>query len=185
MPYCGNCGAYIEEGANFCNSCGNRNEGSDHGQQTAQQTIPRPTPDSHDAPSHGAYSPEDIENSKIYATLAYLGILFFLPLVATPNSKYGRYHANQGLLLLIASAILGFASWLLHLVIGLIFHKELVYYGIPTGIRTLNGFGVFLSVIITLAVVAAIALLVIYGMLNAVNGKTKPLPLIGQFKLIS
>ncbi|MDD4511067.1 MAG: zinc ribbon domain-containing protein [Oscillospiraceae bacterium] len=184
MPYCGNCGAYIEEGTNFCSVCGSKTENSSDSRQTAQQTIPRPTAEPYEASSNEPYSPEEIENSKIYATLAYLGILFFLPLVATPNSKYGRYHANQGLLLLIASAILGFASWLLHLIIGAIFHKELVYYGVSTGIRTLSGFGVFLSAIITIAVVAATVLLMVYGMLNAFNGKTKPLPVIGNFTLI-
>ena len=46
-----------------------------------------------------AFTPEDIESSKVMAGLAY--ILFFLPLVVCPDSPFGRYHANQGLLLLL------------------------------------------------------------------------------------
>jgi hypothetical protein len=36
----------------------------------------------------------DIEKNKTMAGLAYL--LFFLPLVACPDSPFGRFHANQG-----------------------------------------------------------------------------------------
>ena len=43
--------------------------------------------------------PADIEKNKTMAGLAYL--IFFLPLLACPDSKYGRYHANQALLLFI------------------------------------------------------------------------------------
>lgn len=184
MPYCGNCGNYIKEGENFCSACGTKVAATPNTntKQTAQQTIPRPSTYSyHDNTS---YSEEDIQNSKVYAILAYLGILFFLPLVATPNSKYGRYHANQGLLLLITSAILGFVGWLLQVIVKAIFHTELVYYGMHTGIRTLSGFGSVLCVIIAVVVIAAIAALILYGMLNAANGKTKPLPVIGGFTLI-
>lgn len=46
------------------------------------------------------YTPEDIEKNKTMAGLAYL--LFFLPLIACPESKYAKFHANQALLLLIA-----------------------------------------------------------------------------------
>ena len=40
---------------------------------------------------------------KVMSALAYLWILFFLPLVVCPDSKFGRYHANQGLVLLLAA----------------------------------------------------------------------------------
>ena len=35
------------------------------------------------------------------AAVAYTGILFFVPLYACKNKKYGIFHANQGLLILI------------------------------------------------------------------------------------
>lgn len=49
------------------------------------------------------YPAEEIEQSKVVSALAYLGILFFLPLVVTPVTRYGKFHANQGLLLLLTS----------------------------------------------------------------------------------
>ncbi|NLA78908.1 MAG: hypothetical protein GX845_05135, partial [Erysipelothrix sp.] len=41
------------------------------------------------------FTQEDIEKNKTMAGLAYL--IFFLPLVAAPESKFGKFHANQGL----------------------------------------------------------------------------------------
>lgn len=51
------------------------------------------------------YTMEDIENNKTMAGLAYL--LFFLPLIVCPESRYAKFHANQSLLLTI-TAILGY-----------------------------------------------------------------------------
>lgn len=51
------------------------------------------------ATQENTYTPEDIEKNKTMAGLAYL--LFFLPLIACPESRYAKFHANQALLLLI------------------------------------------------------------------------------------
>ena len=42
----------------------------------------------------GAFEQADIDNNKTMAGLAY--IIFFLPLLVCPQSKYARFHANQG-----------------------------------------------------------------------------------------
>ncbi len=47
------------------------------------------------------FDPADIEKNKTIAGLAY--VLFFLPLIACPDSKFGRFHANQALLLVLVS----------------------------------------------------------------------------------
>jgi len=49
------------------------------------------------------YDPEDIEKNKLIAGLAY--VLCFLPLLFCPDSRYGRFHANQGIVLLLLSII--------------------------------------------------------------------------------
>lgn len=51
------------------------------------------------------FEAEDIEKNKILSALAYL--LFFIPLLAAPESKYGKFHANQGLLNLILAIVGG------------------------------------------------------------------------------
>lgn len=50
-----------------------------------------------------AYTEEDIQKNKTMAGLAYL--LFFLPLVACPESEYGKFHANQSLLLWLVAIV--------------------------------------------------------------------------------
>lgn len=100
------------------------------------------------------FDPADIEKNKIISGLAY--IIFFLPLLVCPDSKFGRYHTNQGLILFITSVagsiILSFIpiiGWLL----------------LP-----------FFSI--------AILVFAILGLVNGLNGKAKELPIIGKFKLI-
>ena len=54
------------------------------------------------------YDTQDIQDNKIWGALSYLGILFFLPLVVNGgSSKFGRFHANQAFILLIADIIGG------------------------------------------------------------------------------
>src|SRR5437762_547806 len=56
--------------------------------------------------------PKDVEQNKVYAILAYLGILVLVPLLAAKESKFAQYHANQGLVLFIADIICGFVIWI-------------------------------------------------------------------------
>jgi uncharacterized membrane protein len=100
------------------------------------------------------FTPEDIEGNKVMAGLAY--ILFFLPLVACPDSPFGRYHANQGLLLLL----LGLGGSIILSIIPII------------GWILLPFFALFVMV------------LAIMGLVNGFTGKGKPLPLIGKYQLI-
>lgn len=100
------------------------------------------------------FDPQDIEKNKTMAGLSY--IIFFLPLLACPDSKYGKFHANQALILLIAAIIgnivLGFIP-----VIGWIL---LPVYG------------------------AAILIMGIMGLVNGFGGKAKQLPIIGKYTII-
>lgn len=100
-----------------------------------------------------AFEQVDIEKNKTIAGLAYL--IFFLPLIACPDSRFGRYHANQALLLFITCvagivvlSIIPIIGWLL----------------LP----------VFSLVVFVFAIL---------GLINGLGGKVKELPLIGQYKL--
>lgn len=100
------------------------------------------------------YMPEDIEKGKTMAGLSYL--LFFLPLIVCPESKYARFHANQALLLLI----LGIAG---NVILGII----------PViGWMIMPVFGI------------GVLLLGIMGLVNGFGGKAKRLPLIGKFDIL-
>jgi uncharacterized membrane protein len=102
------------------------------------------------------YDPADIERNKAVSMLAYLGILFFLPLVVCPNSRFGRYHANQGLVLFLFSAV------------GNLAFRHLLFFG--------RFFGWIYGVLMLI--------LLIVGMVNAYNGRAVPLPVIGGIRII-
>lgn len=89
MKYCTFCGAPMEDGDAYCSKCGRRASGQ------AQQ-----------APHHFTPKPMPVEpKNKLCCELAYTGTLFWLPLIACPDKKNARYHANQGLWLLILSVV--------------------------------------------------------------------------------
>ncbi len=62
---------------------------------------------------------KDIEENKAIAFLSYLGILFLIPLLAKPKSKFCVHHAKNGLILFIAWLIIAavsivpFLGWLI------------------------------------------------------------------------
>ena len=39
-------------------------------------------------------TPEDVQNNKVFAILAYIGILVLVPIFAAKESKFARFHAN-------------------------------------------------------------------------------------------
>ena len=52
---------------------------------------------------------KDAQDNKAMGILAYLGILVLVPIFAAKESPFARFHANQGLVLLIAEAAYGIA----------------------------------------------------------------------------
>lgn len=103
--------------------------------------------------SEKEYTQEDIEKNKVVAAIAYA--VFFLPLLVDKDSAFGKFHANQGLLLLIVS-LLGNA------------------------ILTISIIGVLLLPILNIIILV----LFVIGVVNAINGQAKQLPVIGNYELI-
>lgn len=100
---------------------------------------------------------ENIDEVKAVSAVAYLGILFFIPMVTNPKSDFAMFHANQGLLLLIAAVIVNVLGSMIPIIGWFIIW--------PLG-------SIF------------ILILFIMGLINALNGHKKRLPLIGGFDLI-
>ena len=89
------------------------------------------------------------------AILAYIGILVLVPLFAAKDSPFARFHTNQGLLLLILHLI----GWVLSFI---------PYIGwVACGIINVVCFVLF-----------------ILGLINAVRGDAKELPLIGKYRIL-
>ena len=101
------------------------------------------------------YDYRDVEDNKVISFLSYLGILFIIPLIAAPNSYYAKFHANQGLLLFI-----------MEMVCAAIFAIPIVGWIVGT-------IGEVLAVVFT-----------IMGIINALSGKAKELPIIGKYRII-
>ena len=130
MPFCEKCGAKMEEEAKFCPSCGAGVNGqqSQYSQQNTQSGNFQETINKYmqTEDNTSEFEQEDINQNKVMAVLAYIGILVLVPLLAAPNSKYARYHANQGLLLFIAEiclgVVMGIFIWIpvLNIIIGIL-----------------------------------------------------------------
>ena len=108
------------------------------------------------------YDQNDIQKNKGMAVLAYLSWLVLIPIFAAKDSKFARFHANQGLVLAIAEIVCGVVLGILSALpfIGWIF-------GIVEGLFSLVCLG-----------------FTIIGIVNAVNGKAKELPIVGKFKIL-
>lgn len=190
MSYCNQCGTQIAEGSKFCPSCGtpagasaapeNRqaqpNPGqaaggnAGQGQQAHQQaqggqesklTAALATPD-----TTAAFDPRDIEQNKTMALLSYLGILVLIPILGAKESKFARYHANQGILLCIAAILYGVA------------------YSILSAIVLAISWRLYFVVSLLGLVGIAFIVLAIIGIVNALNGRAKELPLIGKYRIL-
>lgn len=108
------------------------------------------------------FDQEDIEKNKTIAALSRLGILFFLPMVSCPDSEFAKFHANQGLLLLIVIFACGVAATIL---------------GFIPFIRFLSGIVYGLASLVFLA-------LAILGIMSALKGEAKELPIIGHIQIL-
>lgn len=108
------------------------------------------------------FTPEDINGNKGMAFLAYLWWLVLIPLFCAKDSKYVRFHVNQGLVLTIVDTVGAIVFRVLGklMLVGWLFR-------IVGGVFDL---GVFILFII--------------GIINVINGKAKELPIIGHISLI-
>lgn len=110
---------------------------------------------------------DDVEQNRAVAIIAYFGILFLVPLLAAPKSRFAKYHANQGLVLFLTLGIAWVGSYVLGLM--LIFIPFL---------------GWLLAGAMWLTLLLGGVTLLVLGIVNAAGGQCRPLPLIGHFELI-
>lgn len=61
-------------------------------------------------------SEREDDQTRLLVGLGYVPILFFLPLVARPDSKPGRHTANQGLSLLVLTILLSIVKAILGII---------------------------------------------------------------------
>lgn len=152
MLTCKQCGTHVEENMKHCTSCGAPMEIPS--QQKEQIDISEKlTQLNNTADTTAEYDAQDIEKNKVMAVLAY--IIFLIPLLAAKDSKFARFHTNQGLVLFIGGilssviAAIPIIGWIIAPIAGII-----------------------------------ITILAVIGIVNALGGKAKELPIIGKFKIL-
>ena len=105
----------------------------------------------------------DVEKGKICAALSYIliGIIWYFVDEKMKKDKFAKFHAKQGIVLLVASI-----AWAI--LLNIIF-----------GTLALGGLWIFWQLWSLLSYVPLV--FVIIGIINAVNNKQKELPIIGKF----
>lgn len=156
--FCTKCGAEVSAEAKFCPNCGASTDAPEEylaDKVAALNDTPDTTAD---------YDREDINKNRAMAILAYIGPLVFIPMFAAKNSKFARFHVNQGFLLFLVWASLSVLSTFFNLIY------------LP---RILD---VLIQLTIWLVSIPATVINVI-GIVNAARGKAKELPIIGKIRI--
>jgi uncharacterized membrane protein len=107
-------------------------------------------------------TPEEIESGKTMGILAY--IFFVIPLLAARDNKFAMYHTEQAIILWIAFIVIYIVLWIVTYVIGMIS----------------SSIACVVSVLGLLPWIAYVVLWIM-GLLNAIGGKVKELPVVGAY----
>ena len=168
MAFCGNCGTKVEDGVKFCPGCGKAVETPATEQIKTEATEQSKAEQAQGQQNDLSAKVANLNNTKDTTdqfdkddieknkAMGLLAyILFFIPLLAAKDSPFARYHANQGLVLFLCGLISS-VLWIIP-ILGWIIAP-------------------ILSIVITV--------LAVIGIINALNGKAKELPIIGKFKIL-
>ncbi len=97
---------------------------------------------------------KDVEENKLFAAIAYIGVLAFIPLLLKKDSPFAQHHGRQGLAL--------FFVWIAWGIVGLFFSLAK------------------LSALVNLGYLALVVVMVI-GFFKAWKGEYWQLPAIGEY----
>ena len=98
--------------------------------------------------------PDDVSKNRLMAVLAYIGPLVLVPIFAARDSKFAKFHANQGLILFLLEII----------------------FCILGGVKLIGWIFDLCNI--------AVAILAIVGIIYAAQGKAKELPVVGNWTIL-
>lgn len=125
-----------------------------------------------------SYDENDIKDNMVLAMLSYIGLLAFIPYFVHSDSKFVKYHATQGINLLI---ILG-AYTLLDGLLSLIkVSRVVVDFGSMVGTKMVTPLWMSLPMGLLGFVLFVISII---GIVYVCQGKAKELPLVGKIKIV-
>lgn len=168
MAFCVKCGKENIEGAAFCCGCG-----SPLAEQTVQKEASTTSSDNFGdytsvEDTTNEFTEEDISKNRVMAIFAY--ILFLIPLFAAKESRYARFHTNQGMVITIASAAVSFTTSFTTTILKAISWR---FYG----------FANFINILGALICLGAVPLTVL-GIIYAAKGQAKELPFVNKIKIL-
>ena len=184
MAYCVKCGTKVDDTALFCPQCGEKipagekstagKAGASGPSQEQEYTYYQGNAQAYSAGAQAAcsseecFDAEEARKNRAMGVLSYLGILVLIPLLAgDKSSEYVRHHANQGLVLFIASVLF-----------------DLLDGGWVWGLHSFINFGgTGLSIILDIGSFACFIMMII-GIVYACQGKKTELPVIGKVKIL-
>ncbi|MDR0845252.1 MAG: zinc ribbon domain-containing protein [Tannerella sp.] len=195
MAFCSKCGNQMADNVRFCPVCGTPAQpvvtveqpvAAGPPEPVAQPVAPPPPPKpaapetgntlgglTNTADTTDGFDKTDVEQNKVMAVLAYLGFLVVVPIFAARESRFARYHANQGLLLCIAWFGWLIADGILTAILRAILWRGLGLWSVYSLCSTV------LNLVYLVFTVFAIL-----GIVNALNGRAKELPVIGKYNLL-
>lgn len=182
--FCSKCGTEISDGIIFCPKCGNPVTPMPVNSSTnvESEEVFKDLFDE-DIPETSNYSETPVgtkaEDNKFMAVLSYLGILVLVPIFGGKDSKFVQYHASQGLSLAICTFAYNICYWVITTVLGVLFkpsYNLLIGY-VPNPIVSI------VSIVLGLGSIFFVVL-AIMGIVNAVKGDCKMLPVIGKMDLL-
>jgi len=179
---CTQCGAQNPDNGAFCVGCG-QPLAAPQAQQYAPQPQQYAPPPPQQFPQYAApAAPADDEakdaaDNKVMGILAYCGPLALIPFLTKKDSPFAQYHAKQGMTLLVVWVGYFILNWLLRLI--KVTRTVTSVWGLPIESRVTPWFIVLITTLLSLA----ICILAILGIISAVKGEKKELPLIGSIKI--
>lgn len=111
---------------------------------------------------------EDLKGKKFTACLSYLFWFAVIPMIYSTESKFIKYHANQGFVLAVVETI--------YLVITVIVSKILWSASRATSL--------LVETTMLMAFIGVFGVLSLIGIFNVIRGKEKPIPTFGHIKLL-
>ncbi len=115
----------------------------------------------------------DTRHGRFECICACTGVMFFIPLVSIPESRFGRFWANQGLIILLIELACLISGLILGGILGLLAMIPAV--GIVFNI---------IKKIIGAILWAVVAFYIIYPITFAARGRAKDIPFIGFIRII-
>lgn len=167
MAKCRNCNSNYPDGVDYCPKCGLPLE-NDYSQQGSSYFQDAVNHKSYTNPEESPFLNEDIQRNKMLAVLSYFSIFVLIPILAGKKSPYARFHANQGLILLIGEILLKAVQKALSWISS--FHPLLTGFSLASA-----SLGVIQIIFFCLSLM---------GIIQICCNQAKPLPIIGRIHLL-